>query len=103
MVSFTPLRFTSRVRSPGIHWIGGWMDPRAGLYAMEKKKSFPCLELNPYHLCPKPVAVLTELSWLSARFSSEEGRWAKNEFRFVYFAPRKKSMYMDVKLTYEEM
>jgi hypothetical protein len=89
MVSFMPLRFTSRVRAPGIYCIGGWMDPRVGLDTMEKKKSCPCRELNPYCLSPKPVAVLIELSWLIAPFSSKEGRWAKNEFRFVNFASRK--------------
>jgi hypothetical protein len=25
-------------RDPGTHWIGGWVDPRAGLDAVEKKK-----------------------------------------------------------------
>jgi len=33
-----PGRFTSRERAPGTHWIGGWVDPRAGLDAV--KKSF---------------------------------------------------------------
>jgi len=31
-------RFTQRVRAPGIHWIGGWVGPRAVLDAMVKKK-----------------------------------------------------------------
>jgi hypothetical protein len=28
--------FTSRERAPGTHWIGGWVDPRAGLDDVEK-------------------------------------------------------------------
>jgi hypothetical protein len=28
--------FTPRERVPGTHWIGGWVDPRAGLDDMEK-------------------------------------------------------------------
>jgi hypothetical protein len=29
-----PCRFTPRKRTPGIHWIGGWMGPAAGLDAV---------------------------------------------------------------------
>jgi hypothetical protein len=34
--------------APGTHWIGGWVDPRAGLDYMEKSKFFtlPGLELQ---------------------------------------------------------
>jgi hypothetical protein len=32
-----PCRFTSGERDPGTHWIGGWVGPRAGLDAMEKR------------------------------------------------------------------
>jgi hypothetical protein len=31
-----PGRFTSVKRAPGTHWIGGWVDPRAGLDDIEK-------------------------------------------------------------------
>jgi hypothetical protein len=39
-----PGRFT-----PSTHWIGGWMDPRAGLDNVEKRKflTLPGLELRP--------------------------------------------------------
>jgi hypothetical protein len=39
-----PGRFT-----PGIHWIGGWVDPRAGVDDFEKRKfsTLPGLELRP--------------------------------------------------------
>jgi hypothetical protein len=29
-------RFTPAERAPSIHWIGSWVDPRAGLDDMEK-------------------------------------------------------------------
>jgi hypothetical protein len=34
-------------RAPGIHWIGGWLGPRAGLDDMKKRKflTVPGLEL----------------------------------------------------------
>jgi len=30
--------FIPRERTPGTHWIGGWVGPRANLEAVEKKK-----------------------------------------------------------------
>jgi hypothetical protein len=44
-----PCRFTPRERAPGIHWIGGWVDRRAGLDDVEKRKflTLPGLELRP--------------------------------------------------------
>jgi len=34
-----PGRFTTVVRAPGTHWIGGWMGPRAGLEAVARGKN----------------------------------------------------------------
>jgi hypothetical protein len=43
-----PGRFDSGERANDTHWIGGWVSPRAGLDATEKRKtSCPCLEWNP--------------------------------------------------------
>jgi len=43
VVSFTPGRFT-----PGTHWIGSWVGPRANLGAVAKRKILsPCRELDP--------------------------------------------------------
>jgi hypothetical protein len=43
-----PGRFTSRERAPGTRWIGGWVDPRAVLDAVVKRKiPSPRRELNP--------------------------------------------------------
>jgi len=33
-----PGRFTPRERATDIHWIGGWVGPRAGLEAVVKRK-----------------------------------------------------------------
>jgi hypothetical protein len=41
-------RFTPWEKAPGTQWIGGWVGPRAGLDAVEKRKiSCPCWESNP--------------------------------------------------------
>jgi hypothetical protein len=44
-----PCRFTPGERAPGTHWIGSWVDPRAGLDDLEKRKylTLPGLELRP--------------------------------------------------------
>jgi hypothetical protein len=49
VVSFTPPAFYPRGRSPGTHWIGGWVDPRAGMSDIEKWKflTLPGLLLRP--------------------------------------------------------
>jgi hypothetical protein len=49
-----PCRFTPRERFPGTHWIGGWVDLRASLDDVEKRKFLPPpeLELRPL----EPVA-----------------------------------------------
>jgi hypothetical protein len=41
--------FTPGERTPGTHWIGGWVDPRAGLEDLEKIKflTLPGLQLRP--------------------------------------------------------
>jgi hypothetical protein len=44
----------------GIHWTGGWVDPRAGLDAREKNISCPCWESNIF-------AITTELYKLCLR------------------------------------
>jgi hypothetical protein len=44
--------FTPGERAPGTHWIGGWVDLRAGLDDLEKRKLFalPGSELRPLDL-----------------------------------------------------
>jgi hypothetical protein len=40
-------RFTPGERAPGTHWIGGWVGPRFGLDAVEKRKIFHCPGIEP--------------------------------------------------------
>jgi hypothetical protein len=44
-----PGLFTLGERAPGTHWIGGWVDRRAGLDDLEKRKflTLPGLEFRP--------------------------------------------------------
>jgi hypothetical protein len=44
-----PCRFTHGERTPGIHWIRGWVCPRGGLDDVEKRKIFllPGIEPQP--------------------------------------------------------
>jgi hypothetical protein len=53
-----PVRFNSRERAPGTHWMRGWVDLRAGLDDLEKRKLLilPGLELRPLG---QPVAIPT--------------------------------------------
>jgi hypothetical protein len=52
-----PGRFSPRERAPGIHWIGGWVGPRAILEAVVKRKiPSPRRESNPRTPIVQPVA-----------------------------------------------
>jgi hypothetical protein len=44
-----PGRFNPGERAPGTHWTRGWVDPRAGVGDVEKRKflTLPGLELRP--------------------------------------------------------
>jgi hypothetical protein len=44
-----PISFTPGERAPGTHWIGGWVDPRARVDDVEKRKflTLPGLEPRP--------------------------------------------------------
>jgi hypothetical protein len=57
-----PYRFTPRERATGIHWLGGWVDPRAGLEAVMKGK-VPRLYRDSNHRSssPKPSAITLSL------------------------------------------
>jgi hypothetical protein len=62
------LRFTPGKNAPGTHWIGGWVDPRAGLNDVQRKfVTLPGLKLRPPRSSsPYPVAIMTALSRLTA-------------------------------------
>jgi hypothetical protein len=50
-------RFAPGEKAPGTHWIEGWVGLRAGLDAVEKKKSpSPCRESNPRTPIFQPAA-----------------------------------------------
>jgi hypothetical protein len=52
-----PGRFTPRERAPGAQWRGGWVDPRAALDAVVKRKiPSPRRESNPRTPIVQPVA-----------------------------------------------
>jgi hypothetical protein len=45
-VSFTPRPLYPRKKSPSTHWMGGWVDPRAGVNDAKKENSLPYWDLN---------------------------------------------------------
>jgi hypothetical protein len=48
LLASRPRRFTPGEEIPGTPWIGGWVNPRAVLDAVKKKKyPCPCWESNP--------------------------------------------------------
>jgi hypothetical protein len=52
-----PAALPPRERSPGTHWIGGWVGPSAFLDAMVRRKtSSPCRESSPRTPIVQPVA-----------------------------------------------
>jgi hypothetical protein len=51
----SPGRFTPEERAPGSNWIG-WVDPRAGLDDVEKRKFFTLLGLELRALIVQPVS-----------------------------------------------
>jgi hypothetical protein len=44
-----PGHFTPWDRAPGMHWIGGWVDHKAGLDNLEKRKFLTLLGLELRH------------------------------------------------------
>jgi hypothetical protein len=46
-----PFRFTPGETIPDAHWIGGWVDPRAGLDDIEERKFFTLLGFELRPLC----------------------------------------------------
>jgi len=59
-----PAALPSRERAPDTDWIGGRVVPRAGLYAvMKRKSSSPCKDLNPDHLAQIHKLFCTYSPW----------------------------------------
>jgi hypothetical protein len=62
-----PCRFTPSERTPSIHWIGGWVGPRASLDGMEKLKFLTLLVLELRLLsCPVHSQSLYRLRYCSS-------------------------------------
>jgi hypothetical protein len=51
-----PGRCTAGERAPGTHWIGGWVDPRAGLDDVENRNTLPYRNSNPDLSVVQPIA-----------------------------------------------
>jgi hypothetical protein len=69
-----PCRFTPGEGSPCTHWIGGWVNPRAGLDYVENRKflTLPGLELHLSVVQPVTsrytnCAILTPKLWVEER------------------------------------
>jgi hypothetical protein len=74
-----PCCFTPKGRAHGTHWIGSWVDPRAGLDDVEKKNflTLPRLELRPLG-CPA-----RNQSPCRLRYSDPVRVALKNEFQTI--------------------
>jgi hypothetical protein len=59
-----PVALLSGERAPGTHWIGGWMGPRVGLDAVEKRKIMQCRVSKPDRLARSSTLIPTEGSRL---------------------------------------
>jgi hypothetical protein len=83
-----PVRFTPGERIPGIHCIGGWVGPRAGLDDMAKRKFLiiPGLELRPRSQSLCRLRCPGSSSWHTDNFTrpkymdSLQGRWSLSEY-----------------------
>jgi hypothetical protein len=68
-----PGHFIPGVRAPCAHWIGGWMDPRAGLDDTEKWKflTLPGLGLWPFG---RPTSSQSDISpiWTEIKFNCQK-------------------------------
>jgi hypothetical protein len=58
-------RFSPGKSTADNYWIVGWNGLRADLDAMENRKTVPPQEIEPRPSCLLPIAVSTEVSWLT--------------------------------------
>jgi hypothetical protein len=82
VVSFTPLPLYPQERAPDTHFLGGWVDPRAGLDDMEKWNFFfvlPGLEL-PLPLVVQPVA--SRYNYRALKFSPASCHFLQLRFNY---------------------
>lgn len=62
LISFTPRSLYSGETAPAARWIGGWMDSRANLGAVDKRRSFLLPRIKTQPSSQQPFAVPIELS-----------------------------------------
>jgi hypothetical protein len=75
----TPWPLYPRQQSPGTHWMGGWMDPRAGVDDVEKRKFLISQGLEFWPSVVQPIASRYTDWDLPAVFNL-----VRNSFRFCY-------------------
>jgi hypothetical protein len=99
-----PGRFTHREGTPGTHWIGGWVGPRAVLDAVVKRKiSSPCRESNSRTLIVQPytdwaITAITDRhgnlnSKISCSSNRSSGECLGTALRYPQFSPVLKTLH----------
>jgi hypothetical protein len=68
-----PAALPPRKYPPVTHWIGGWVDPRVGLDAVEKRKLLQCRESNPGRPARNPS--LYRLSYPNSSLTCKAGNF----------------------------
>jgi hypothetical protein len=79
VLSFTPSPLYPREKAHGTHWIGGWVGPRFGLAAAEKRRIFHSRDSNPGR--PVRSSSLYRLSYpdtMSLLTDSSESQYTKS-------------------------
>jgi hypothetical protein len=73
VVSVTPRPLYSRGGVTGTRWIGGWVDPRVGLDAVDKRKILPLPGSKLWSSSPYSVTIPTELFQLLSYWRNRVG------------------------------
>jgi hypothetical protein len=55
-------RFTPEERTPGTHWIGGWVDPRVGLDDVDNRKFLTLRDSNSDPSVVQPVRYFADMN-----------------------------------------
>jgi hypothetical protein len=74
-----PGRFTPGETANGTHWIGGWVDPRAGLDAVEK-----ILDLTGWDSNSDPSVVQTDYAIPASQLNVTLRQWQRACISFSY-------------------
>jgi hypothetical protein len=93
-----PWHFTTGERTLDTDWIGGWVDPRAGMDAVEKRKILQCRAWNPGRparspslywlnhsqlikkiIIPRPLSQATSYNFIIFDFTLPSSEWLVEE------------------------